>query len=299
MRRTIGALGLMAATGLGLLGGTAQAARSVPAGQTKVQSVQVFKVGDRVKVDVAVSHPDARARKVSRKARNRGTARITLRNAEGAVLATHSARAGLPVVVPRAHEVIQTYRFVLDDPVAAAVAGAGTVQVQTEVESRLDVDGSGGADPATGTDSDTSEVTVDVLEADPVQWQYHEFWFDTGASCDVDHDDCGVFFEVRGDTAFRNTSGRVNITPAAGRTNIRIDGQNDRFLQGFVSSLASERLEITTGSVVPWGLGRVYSAPRADGTAGKVGGPLYLDVEREWTGRHEWHLFGYVAIAGG
>lgn len=279
------------------IAGVAQAA-GTQASTTRVQKVTLFKVGDRVNADVVVAHPDATAAKPSRKARNRGTVEVTLSSADGAVLARDRASASLPVAVPGARAVVQTYRFTLSDAAAQRVTEAGTVQVQTVAQSRLDLDGNG-PDPAT-TDrgTDTADVAVQVLDADPPTPQYHELFFGTGVACDINGDDCGTYFDNRSDPAFHNESGRVKIeNRAGGGKTITIRGVGDRFLQGWVSGLNSERLEITTGTVVPWGIGRVVSAGRTDGTAGKVGGPMYLDVEAFGPfGSHDWHVYGYVMV---
>ena len=289
---TVALLALLATAGVTQAAGT-------QAGATRVQKVTLYKIGDRVTADVVVAHPDVRAAKPSRRARNRGTVAVTLRSADGAVLTRDRASASLPVAVPRARSVVQTYRFTLPAAAADRVTEAGSVQVQTIAESRLDVDGGGPDTATTDRDTDTADVAVQVLDADPPKPQYHELWFATGVACDIEGDDCGTYFDNRSDPAFHNESGRVKIeNRAGGGKTITVRGVGDRFLQGWVSGLNSERFEITTGTVVPWGIGRVSSAGRADGTAGKVGGPLFLDIEKSGPfGAHDWHAYGYVMVS--
>jgi len=293
MRRTLLTLSALGA----LIVPAAAMAAGPQSGHTQVRTVKVFHVGGHVKVDVVVAHPDAKARVPSRKARNTGTARITLRSADGTVLATHSARAALPVSVPRAREVVQTYRFSLSADTGAQVASAGTVNVAVVAESRLDPDGSGPADPATDRDTDTADVAVEDVDAEPPLSHYVDIRFGTGAACDIYNDDCGAYFNFRSlPGPFHDETGRVKIKPTGGRTTIWF-GRDTQFLDGFVSSMASDRFEITNGIVVPWGIGKITSAPRDAGTPGKTGGPLALDVERELLGSHDWHVWGYVNIA--
>jgi hypothetical protein len=123
---------------------------------------------------VTVSHPNAKARKVARRARNTGRAAITLRATAGTILATDAATAPLPLQVPRARAVQQTYRFALAAGAATAVAAAPSVRVETVAQTRLDADGPGADPPVVDTDSDASDVPVESLDADPVQWQYHD-----------------------------------------------------------------------------------------------------------------------------
>lgn len=276
--------------------GVSAATNGGHSGPTGVQDVKVFRVGGHVKVDVVVSHPDAKARKPARKARNRGTARITLRAPDGGVLAAHTARAALPMSVPRAREVLQTYRFALDDAAGARLAASDTVTVEVVAESRLDPGGSEAA--ATDRDSSTSDVPVEDLATEPALSHYLDIRFATGAGCNVDNDDCGTYFDFRSlPGPFHDETGRVRIRPAGGRTTVWFGTSSSQFLEGSVSSMASDRYEITNGVVVPWGIGKITSAARDAGTPGKVGGPLSLDVEREFLGKHDWHVWGYVSIA--
>lgn len=292
----VGAAAALAATPT--VPGVANAAGG-QAGSTQVKQVRVYKVGEQVKVDVTVSHPDGKARKPSRRARNTGTAKITLRGAGGAVLTTDSAKASLPLQVPDARAVQQTYRFVVEGP--ASVAATATVRVETVAESRLDADGNGGAaDADVDTDSDTSDVAVESLDTDPIRWQYHDIVFSTGPFCDIDHDDCqaGYVRSHPGAAPFQGTGGRVRITPTGGQTVIRFsENVLDSWLEGKVPSMASNRFEITGGNVPSWGKGTVTSAPQGAGSPGQVGGPLNLDVHSATLG-HEWHTWGYVTTAG-
>jgi hypothetical protein len=293
MRRTLLALSVLGA----LIVPAAATAAGPQSSHTQVRAVKVFQVDGHIKVDVVVAHPDAKAAKPSRKARNTGTARITLRAADGAVLASHAARAALPVSVPRAREVVQTYRFALDPAAGAQVATAGRVNVDVVAESRLDPDGAGPADPATDRDTDTADVAVEDLSTEPPLSHYVDIRFGTGVPCDIDDDDCGVYFDYRSlPGPFHDETGQVRIKPTGGRTTIWF-GRDTQFLDGFVSSMASDRFEITNGIVIPWGIGKITSPPRDAGTPGKLGGPLALDVEREFPGRHDWHVWGYVNIA--
>jgi hypothetical protein len=293
MRRTLLTLSVLGT----LIVPAAATAGGPQSSDTQVRAVKVFQVGGHVKVDVIVAHPDAKAHALPRKARNTGTARITLRAADGAVLATHSARAALPVSVPRARQVLQTYRFALEPAVGAQIASAGTVNVSVVAESSLDPDGSGPAAPATDRDTATADVAIEDVDAEAPLSHYVDIGFGTGRSCDIDSDDCGAYFDFRSlPGPFHDETGDVRIKPSGGRTTIWF-GRSTQFLEGFVSSMASDRFEITNGIVIPWGIGKITSAPRDAGTPGKPGGPLALDVEREWTGRHDWHVWGYVNIA--
>jgi hypothetical protein len=292
MRRTLLTLSALGA----LIVPAAATAAGPQSSHTQVRAVKVFRVGGHVKVDVVVAHPDAKAA-LPRKASNTGTARITLRAADGAVLAAHDARAALPVSVTRARQVLQTYRFALDPAAGAQVASAGTVNVTVVAESRLDPDGAGPADPATDRVTDTADVSVEDVDAEPPLSHYLDIRFGTSPFCDIDNDDCGVYFDFRSlPGPFHDETGRVKIKPTGGRTTIWF-GRDTQFLDGFVSSMASDRYEITNGIVIPWGIGKITSAPRDAGTPGKPGGPLALDVEREVPGRHDWHVWGYVNIA--
>ena len=300
VRRRLGVVGAAIALAATLMVPGVASAAGGQAGSTQVMQVRVYKVGEQTKVDVTVSHPDGKARKPSRRARNTGTAKITLRGADGTVLTTDSARAALPVQVPNARAVQQTYRFVVADAAAASVAAATTVRVETVAESRLDADGSGPGAADVDTDSDTSDVTVESLDADPVKWQYHDIVFSTGPFCDIDGDDCQDSY-VRshpGSAPFQGTGGRVKITPTGGQTVIHFsENVLDSWLEGKVPSMASNRFEITDGNVPSWGKGKVTSAPQGAGTPGQVGGPLNLDVHSATLG-HEWHIWGYVTTAG-
>jgi hypothetical protein len=293
MRRT-----LLTVSALGALIVPAAATAAGPqSSHTQVRAVKVFQVAGHVNVDVVVAHPDAKASVRSRRARNTGTARITLRSTDGTVLAAHAARAALPVDVPRARQVVQTYRFALSADAGAQIASAGKVNVAVVAESRLDPDGSGPADPATDRDTDTADVAVEDLDAVPPLSHYVDIRFGTGVSCDIEDDDCGAYFDFRSlPGPFHDETGRVRIKPTGGRTTIWF-GRDTQFLDGFVSSMASDRFEITNGIVIPWGIGKITSAPRDAGSPGTQGGPLALDVEREFPGRHDWHVWGYVNIA--
>ncbi|MCW3007038.1 MAG: hypothetical protein JWP17_1664 [Solirubrobacterales bacterium] len=296
----LGGIGIVAAlAAMSVLPAAANAA-GAQSSSTQVKQVRVFKVADHVKVDVTVLHPDGKAHKPSRKARNTGTARITLRAADGAVLATDSARAALPVDVPGARSVQQTYRFALDGAAEQSVAAVATVRVEAVADSRLDLDGSGGDPADTDSDTDASDVPVEDLDAAPIAWQYHDILFSTGPFCSVDQDDCQDSYDRNhpGSSPFAGTGGRIVITPTGGQTTIRFsENVLDSWVQGKVPSLASNRFEITDGTVPSWGKGRVTSAAQAAGDPGKVGGPLNLDVSSIALG-HRWHVWGYVTTAG-
>jgi hypothetical protein len=251
MRRTLLTLSALGA----LIVPAAATAAGPQSSHTQVRAVNVFQVDGHVKVDVVVAHPDAKGRGLTRHARNTGTARITLRTADGAVLASHSARAALPVSVPRAREVVQTYRFALDPAAGAHVASAGRVNVSVVAESRLDPDGAGPADPSTDRDTSTADVAVEDVDAEAPLSHYVDIGFGTGRSCDIDNDACGAYFDFRSlPGPFHDETGDVRIKPSGGRTTIWF-GRSTQFLEGFVSSMASDRFEITNGFVVPWGFG--------------------------------------------
>jgi len=300
VRRCLGLAGAAVALAGTLIVPAAASAARGQSGPTQVKQVRVYRVGSDVKVDVTVSHPDAKARKVARRARNTGRAAITLRAADGTTLATDAATASLPLQVPRARAVQQTYRFALAPGAATVVASAPSVRVETVAQTRLDADGPGGNPPVVDTDTDTSDVPVESLDADPVQWQYHDIVFTTGPFCSIDNDDCQNSYQRfhPGAAPFQSTGGRVTISPTSGQTVIHFsENVLDSWLEGKVSSLASNRFEITSGSVPAWGKGNVTSAPQGAGTPGLVGGPLALDVESATLG-HQWHIWGYVTTSG-
>jgi hypothetical protein len=173
------------------------------------------------------------------------------------------------------------------------------VRVETVAQTRLDADGPGGDPPVVDTDSDASDVPVESLDADPVQWEYHDIVFTTGRSAASTTTTARTATEVPPRSApFQSTGGRVKITPTSGQTVIRFsENVLDTWVEGKVPSLASNRYEITSGNMPAWGKGNVTSAPQGAGTPGQVGGPLALDVESATLG-HEWHRWGYVTTAG-
>jgi hypothetical protein len=182
-----------------------------------VRAVKVFQAAGEVQVDVVVAHPDAKAGARTHEAVNTGTARITLRADDGTVLATHAARAPLPVRVPQARQVMQTYRFALDPTAGAQVASAGRANVAVVAESRLDPDGPGPADPATDRDTDTADVAVENVDGVPPSSHYLDIYFATSHYCEIENGYCTAHFDSRSlPGPFRNETGPLRTQARVG-----------------------------------------------------------------------------------
>jgi hypothetical protein len=294
--RRIGTIGMVAALAALASASTAGAA-SPQSTATQVRSVKVFQVKGRVKVDVVVSQPDARAAKPSKRATNDGVVLMAVHGADGEILATRTAHAALPVSVPSGSAVLQSYRFSLSDAEGARVAAAGDVKVSVLADTRLDDNGAADGGMTSSTDVDTIDASVQTLAADPTQWQFFWVSFTTGPFCDLDGDNCSASWSRLGTRPFQG-GGRMDIRYASGGylKHIKItDG--DSYVQGSTdSSLSKAEFPITGGKVASWNATNVFSGGFGDGKAGEPGGPLYLDIEGSVS--HDFLIHGYLACSG-
>jgi hypothetical protein len=187
MRRRISGLPVVLALGALLL--VPGAARAVAS--TQVKSVRVSTVDGRTTADVTVVYPDAAARRVARGAINRGIVRVVVKNGAGRVLARRAGSAELPVDVPRASSVQQTYRFALP----ATVAKAEDITVHVAADGHLDPDGPGPEPSQTDRDHDQVKPTVQHPPSLGPKYQYHEVHFFTGGLCDYANErSCAIDF---------------------------------------------------------------------------------------------------------
>jgi hypothetical protein len=278
------------------LGGLALAltpAAASAAASTRVSSIKVFTVGGHTSADVTVVYPDAGARKVSRRATNRGTVHVVVKGRDGHVLARPQASAALPVDVPRASSVQHTYRLALPD----RVAHAGRVRVEVVADGHLDADGPGPAQSDNDLDADAVETEVAELDDAPRAYQYHLVRFSAG--CDRDHaTQCPIVFQRGDDSNFPFDHPRPT-TPAGtlllvhgARTTIKVienaTGAHS-FLLGSVQNFSKAEFPISSASVPTWGPG--VGRTGATAGAGQPGGPLYLQIDGA-----TWSMWGYLSF---
>ncbi|MCW3006043.1 MAG: hypothetical protein JWP17_669 [Solirubrobacterales bacterium] len=92
--------------------------------------------------------------------------------------------------------VIDTAAVMLCLPGAAVAAGeqSGAMPVQSvkvfNVDGRVKVD--------VISDTDTTDATVEELDADPPVWRYHHVGYSTGLACDVENNHVGHSRDIRG-----------------------------------------------------------------------------------------------------
>jgi hypothetical protein len=283
------------------------AASAATASATRVKSVEVFTVHGRTSADVTVVYPDAGARKVSRRAVNRGTVRVVVRSADGRVLARRSSSARLPVDVPRATWVQQTYRFALPTTVAAATDPT----VDVVAGSQLDPDGPGPKASWHDTDSDRSQPDVDSLDEAPVVYQYHRV--SVSARCLLTIADlCGVRFPTRGDPSVdapflqppndSNLGGRMEVDPPDRRPRplVRITETvtpDHSYVEGYVAGkdpmAGWVRFVVTDASVPTWGPGKGTTGDEPRAFPGDPGAPLRLT-----SAGSGYNLTGYIGYRG-
>lgn len=283
----------LAATVLGLAvlaPGAAQAA------ETRITSVEAFRVEDRVVLHVVVAHPDRPASKLSPGARHDGRVDLVVRDGEGHELATRRARAQLPPAVPRAGAVFETYRFVL---AGAATRDLEAIDVDVTARGRLDADGPRGDEPpATGAATFEQEVRVADVPDEPVVWTFIGLFAQTSPFCSLDDDTCSVTFGGSADPRLSDwygDGGSIDINPGRdGRQQVTfaIRGQ---FLRGTTAAgFGSADLVIADGLLPTVGAGRITSGTRDVAPAGQVGGPMYLSISRTTFGGHDWKVTGYL-----
>jgi hypothetical protein len=294
MRAWIGGASLAAALGVLVV---VPSMAAVPS--TQVTSVDVFTAGGRTSVDVDVRYPDAGSRKVSRRAVNRGTVQLVIRNGAGEVLARRDGSAKLPVDVPRASSVLHTYRFALP----ADVAGAQGLTVEVAADGQLDPDGPGPAEPANDGDTDTVDADVQDLEGAPPVYQYHVVRFRSRAGCNIyATNTCpGYFLNGADSNAPFQNNGKTGATLllqyfSSGHAALKfVEDSTKYYISGSVVDLKHAEYSVVVMSP-PWGHGPGFTGRTAG--AGTPGGPLYLQLDSgPGGGEYTWSMWGYVGYS--